>query len=198
MNIDIMSLLRRAVSALQEEAQIATATLKDKGWRRFSRALVAGVAFVLAAYILVYSPASAKLERIGERISEAKSEYQSADSYESLSDGLNALYSRMPLKQKSDWLNTSVLDCMEKEGVTADSIEPKEEADAPDSLVHETLTVTTEMNYAQLLAVLNRIEHLRPAVDISSLQVKKEDQSILYNQVTLQIEALIPSRRFTP
>ncbi|MDE1977482.1 MAG: hypothetical protein KGI84_09540, partial [Elusimicrobia bacterium] len=66
MNIDLKQLLNRVVSSLQQEIPLAAATLKDKGWRRFSRALIAGIAFVMAAYILVYSPAGARLERIGE------------------------------------------------------------------------------------------------------------------------------------
>ena len=198
MNIDLKLLLNRAVSSLQEEIRNTTATLRDKGWRRFSRAFVAGGAFVLASYMLIYSPASAKLEMIGQRIAAAKSEFDSADSYKSLSGGLNAIYSHLPSKQKGDWLNASVLNCLEEEGVTADSIMPKEDADTPDSLLHESLTVTAGMRYSQLLAVLNRLEHLRPRVDISSIHLKKDTQLVGNNQVTLEIDTLIPTQRFTP
>ncbi|MHB2025269.1 MAG: hypothetical protein ACYCPQ_01325 [Elusimicrobiota bacterium] len=199
MNIDINKILNKGVSAILEDIQTTTATFRDRGPKHFLRALVAGGSLVIASYIFVYSPANERLALIGRRISQAKAEAEFTDAYKSLSGELTQVYSQIPSNSQRDaWLNETVSDCLKTEGVTADSISPKEDEQRSVHLLRESVTLTAVMSYSQMLAVLNRFEHLRPRVEISSFQLKKTPEAVGKNQVTLEIATLIPTKRFSP
>lgn len=193
--MDIKETLVRLASAAQEEFEIVSATLKEKGGDRFGRPLVLGLAMTLGAYALVYRPSRSHLDALERKIAAAKSIAKYADQYSDLRDSLNATFYQLPrLKDRDTWLLDLTRTTLSDDGLITDSLAPPVENKAA-GLVYQHISVTlSRITFEQLARWIQRIENVKPAARVTRLQVSRGAQPG-QERVTCEVSTVIPVQR---
>lgn len=184
------------VKAIQDEVQIVSQTLREKGSKRFEKPIVLGVVLVLASYYLLYAPPQKKLDVLQGRIDAAKALHQNADNYTVSRDRLRAAYSILPkMKDKDHFLVEAVLETLRAEGLTSDSIQPPDEnKDA--NLDYQQIKVSAQMKFPELVGWLARIEASKPFLHISSVDIAKSKR-LGYCEVQAGVATIVPEKDLT-
>ncbi len=186
------------LKAIQEEFTVVSATLKEKGYKRFQRALVVAFLALLAGYYLFYIPQGKKIARIQRKLDEARSLAQYTAQYKDLKERLNATVAQMPpMSSKDRWLTNTVLDTMKAENIMLDSIVPPEEVEQ-EGFVFQRITISVQLKFMELAAWLARVEGTKPVIRIGSIDVTKNDDPLGTNKVNCEVGTVIPLNKAAP
>jgi type II secretory pathway component PulM len=180
----------------QEEIQIVSHTLKEKGSNRFGRPLVLGLSLVLGAYMVVYKPAKSHLFYLNDRITAAKATAKYADQFNDLRDSLNGVYRKLPLaKDRQTYLLESTRDSLSLDGLVTDVLDPPGENDVS-GLVYQKMRVQmSRLKFDLLTRWLQHVEKDKPFVRVTDLQIGKATGEPGQASVTCVVSTVIPVKK---
>lgn len=183
---------KQYIKNLQDEAQLVSNTVREKGFKQFHRAmLMAGLA-IYVCYFSLYLPPAKKMATLQKRINQAKTTAQYADTYKQLHERLAGVYVRLPpASQRDQWLTTKVVETMKADNIIADSIIPPEETERG-GFAFQSIKVILVIKFSELLAWIEHVEATRPALHVSALSLQKSDVNPGENVVTADISTIIP------
>lgn len=185
---------KAVVQAVVTEAMIVVGTMKDKGAKRFGRALGASGLMVFLAYAGLYMPPQQKSARLQSEIDKAKMMSEKGAQYKDLRDQLNAAYSGLPsLTERDQWLSNSVRDSLT--GMETEDFKPVNESEA-NGLIFQLSAVTLKIHFAQLYDWILRIENAKPMMHLQTVDIEKEKEQIGLNTVHCSVSTVIPKTRF--
>lgn len=185
------------ISRAQEEVLVVVNTLKEKGAGHFARPLLIAGVMLLASYKLVYLPPVAKLKHLEARLKAARATAQYADSYKDIRDRLARIYPRLPsVKDKDQWLMSSLLESLKAEGIVSDSLKPPRETESPSKmLIYQSMDIRSNLKYAQIMSWLTRVENIKPILYVTSLEITKIPDPIGINEFACTLGTIIPKSR---
>ncbi len=123
-NID----LKPYVAALQGEFDMLVSTMREKGAKRFGKALAISSVLVFASYAGLYAPPRKKSARLQSEIDAARKLSEFGTQYKDLRDQLAASYAQLPtLADKEMFLSNAVIDSLKAEGLTPENFQPVRE-----------------------------------------------------------------------
>jgi type II secretory pathway component PulM len=180
------------MQAVQLELQQISATIRDKGFKRFQRgALIAGVV-VLAAYRLLYVPPATKLAGLQQLIDKARTMSQISASYREVRAQLRGVYAQLPAPTEKDhFLVDAIVESLKAEGLTSDSIRPPEET-AEAHMTSQRLQISLDLRFPDLVGWLARVEASKPLLHVYSLNINKS-RRLGYCTAQVGVGTLIPS-----
>lgn len=191
-----MAVVGAWMQAIQSEIQIVSATLRDKGRKRFDRPLVTGLALVAGSYYLLYMPPQQKLSTLERRIETARATATNADTYKELRDQLRSIYAVLPKpKDKDRFLTEAVIETLKAEGLVSESIKPPDEQ-VQDSLAFQKVLVTAEVPFTSLVAWLARLEASKPFLHVNSLTLQKS-KNPGQASITVGLSTIVPIQDMT-
>ena len=184
------------IKAIKSEIDLVVTTIRDKGAKRFGRALGVAAAAVFAAYWFIYTPPQSKIARLGKEIEAARAMSQSAVRYRELRDLLVGSYGSLPfLKDQQQWLSNAMIDSLRADGLTPDSLRPVVENEV-NGLVFQTSSVVMSLKFNDTYAWLLRLESARPLMHVGLLEVTKKDDMIGINIISCSVMTAIPKTRY--
>jgi type II secretory pathway component PulM len=188
--------LQKYVNAAKAEIDLVTATIRDKGAKRFGKAFGIAGAFVFLAYWFVYKPPQSKISRLAKEIEAASAMSASASQYKELRDQLAGSYGTLPLlKDQAQWLSNAMIDSLRADNLTPESFRPVTENESS-GLIFQTSSVQMTLRFNDLYAWLLRLESARPLMHIGVLEVSKKTDLLGYNSVNCSVMTAIPKKRF--
>jgi type II secretory pathway component PulM len=186
----------QVVKAIQDEVQIVTHTLREKGSKRFERPLLLGAVLIVASYYLLYLPPQRKLDALQNRIDTAKALSTNADAFKLQRDNLRAIYAALPkTKDKDHFLIEAVVETLRAEGLTSDSIQPPDE-NKESNLIYQQIKVSAQMKFPELVGWLARVEASKPFLHIASVDLVKS-KHLGYCEVQAGVATIIPEKDLT-
>ncbi len=193
-------ILQAATKKIAAEADLVVSVLRDKGSKRFSRALGLAGIFVGIAYVAFLMPAQSKMQRLDEQIAQAKIAYDYGTQYKTLHDSLSAAYARLPtITDRPQWLTSSVRALLDAGRLESDSFELPQETEH-EGLIFQESTVTFSADFRSIFSFLLRAENARPMMHIRHLSITKstnfDPDHPGMAQVTCVISTVIASKRY--
>lgn len=188
-----MQRIGELIRKVQMEITSMISTFKDKGANRFSRPLLLAVFAIYASNAALYKPATKKLQGLQKRLDAVRETIQYAEQYSGLRDRLKEARARLPDPAgRGSWLTNAVVEAMKEEGVIADSIEPPQESPV-NAFYHQKATVTLRARFAQLAAVLYRLETTKPMIHVHSVNIiKGGEEELGSNKADIGVSTLVP------
>ena len=184
------------VAVVSEEVSIVVGTLKEKGPKRFGRALGGAVGIVLGAYVLVYLPPQKKSAALQSQIDHAKLMANYGTQFKDLRDQVNGAYAGLPsLTERDQWLSNSVRDSLLVGGLQPETFTPVKEADL-NGLIYQTSSVSLSLRFSEFFDWLLRVENAKPLMHMNSVQLTKKVDKIGFNSAACDIATAIPKKRF--
>jgi type II secretory pathway component PulM len=184
------------IAAIGDEISIVVATLREKGTKRFGRALAAAGIVVVGAYVCIYMPPQKKSARLQSEIDKAKMMADYGMKYKDLRDQVNIAYAGLPaLADRSQWLSNSVRDSLLVGGLEPEDFTPVKELEV-NGLVFQTSSVSLTLHFAEFFDWLLRVENAKPLMHMNSVEMNKKSERIGFNVVSCDIATVIPKKRF--
>lgn len=184
------------VTLITEEVGIVVGTLKEKGPKRFGRALGGAAGIVFGAYVLIYTPPQKKSEALQSQIDQAKMMANYGAQFKDLRDQVNLAYAGLPtLTDREQWLTNSVRDSLLVGGLEPENFTPVKETDL-NGLIFQTSSVALTLRFSEFFDWLLRIESAKPLMHMNSVSLTKKTDRIGYNTATCDITTVIPKKRF--
>jgi hypothetical protein len=184
------------IAAVSEEVSIVVGTLKEKGAKRFGRALGGAVGIVLGAYVLVYLPPQKKSAALQSQIDEAKLMANYGTQFKDLRDQVNGAYAGLPsLTDRAQWLSNSVRDSLLVGGLQPENFTPVKENDL-NGLIYQTSSVGLTLRFSEFFDWLLRVENAKPLMHMNSITLTKKSDKIGLNNANCDIATAIPKKRF--
>ncbi len=187
---------KKIVEAVGEEVSIVAGTLKEKGAKRFGRALGAAAGVVLGAYVLVYLPPQQKSERLQADIDKAKMLANYGAQFKDLRDQVNLAYAGLPaLADREQWLSNSVRDSLLVGGLDPENFTPVKEQEI-NGLIYQISTVSLTLKFSEFYDWLLRVENAKPLMHVQAIAITKSNTRFGYNSATCDVSTVIPKKRF--
>lgn len=184
------------VEAGAEEVKTVAGTLKDKGAKRFGRALGAAAFMVFAAYMGVYLPPQKKSARLQAQIDQAKTMAESSAQYKDVRDRLASAYLGLPaIEARDQWLTNAVRDSLTVSGLVTEAFKPIREAEQ-NGLVYQTSEVTLNVKFSEFFDWLLKLEGAQPLMQLQRFSLSKKAEGLGANGVTCEVATVIPKRRY--
>jgi hypothetical protein len=191
-NID----LNAYVAVISEEVSIVVGTLKEKGAKRFGRALGGAAFFVFAAYMGLYMPPQRKSALLQAQIDKAKEMADYGMKFKDLRDQVNGAYAGLPsLADREQWLSNSVRDSLLIGSLEPENFTPVTESEI-NGLIFQTSSITLTLRFSEFFDWLLRLENAKPLMHMSSVDLMKIGDRIGYNKATCVVSTVIPAKRF--
>lgn len=188
--------LKPILNAVKLEIEIVAGTLREKGAKRFQRALVVAGFLVFAAYMGVYAPPQKKAARLQSEINHAKQMAEYGEQYKNIRDQLALAYARLPsMNEREQWLSNAVRDSLNIAHLVTEDFRPVREQEL-NGLVFQSSEVALPMKFSELYDWILRLESARPMMHIQSVSVAKKTEEIGKNAVACEVATVIPKRRF--
>lgn len=186
----------RHVAAAKSEYEVVSATIKEKGLKRFANAFaVAGTLFAVA-YFGIYKPPQNRIVRLQAEIEAARAMSKAGSEYKSLKEQLERSYAMLPAaKDRQQWLSNAMIESMRVEKLTPEMFRPVSEIDSG-GLIFQTSTVQLSIKFAEAYAWLVRLEAAKPLMQVSSFELVKKQDAVGMNQVSVSVMTAIPKKRF--
>jgi type II secretory pathway component PulM len=182
--------------AVTDEINVVVGAFKEKGVKRFGRALGGAAFLVFVAYVGVYLPPQQKSARLQSEINRAKQLADYAAQFKDLRDQLNWAYAGLPsLKDREQWLSNSVRDSLLVGGLEPENFTPVKENDL-NGLVFQTSSVVLTLRFSEFFDWLLRVENAKPLMHMNSIDLSKKPDKIGYNVASCDISTVIPKKRF--
>jgi hypothetical protein len=184
------------VELVTEEVSIVVSTLKEKGPKRFGRALGGAAGVVIGAYLLIYVPPQKKSEALQSQIDQAKMMANYGTQFKDLRDQVNGAYAGLPsLTDREQWLSNSVRDSLLVGGLEPENFTPVKETDL-NGLIFQTSSVALTLRFSEFFDWLLRIENAKPLMHMNTVTLTKKSDKIGFNTATCDITTVIPKMRF--
>ncbi|HEX4048510.1 MAG TPA: hypothetical protein VH309_11775 [Elusimicrobiota bacterium] len=184
------------VQAISDEVSIVVGTLKEKGGKRFGRALAGAGFLVFAAYAGIYMPPQKKSALLQAQIDKAKMLADYGAKFKDLRDQVNLAYAGLPsLNDREQWLSNSVRDSLLVGGLEPENFTPVQEKEV-NGLIFQTSTVVLTLRFSEFYDWLLRVENAKPLMHMNSVQLSKKKSQIGFNAATCDISTVIPKKRF--
>ena len=183
-------------AAITDEINVVVGAFKEKGAKRFGRALGGAAFLVFASYVGVYLPPQQKSARLQFEINHAKQLADYAAQFKDLRDQLNWAYAGLPsLKDREQWLSNSVRDSLLVGGLEPENFTPVKENEL-NGLVFQTSSVILTVRFSEFFDWLLRVENAKPLMHMNSIELNKKAERNGYNLATCDISTAIPKKRF--
>lgn len=191
-NID----LNPYVDLAKAELEMALATIREKGGKRFGKAFgIAGI-MVFLAYAGVYAPPKKKSARLQSEIDAARTLSQYGTQYKDLRDRLAASYAQLPqVKDKDMFLSNAVIDSLKAEGLTPETFQPVREQELS-GLVFQASNITMPVKFSEFYSWVARLESAKPLMHLQTADLTKKPDMVGVNAVQAEIATVIPKKRF--
>ena len=187
--------VKTAVEAIIEEIDVVVNTLKEKGAKRFERALGVAVAVAAGAYILVYLPPQKKSARLQAQIDKAKMMSGYGTKFKDLRDQVNLAYAGLPaLADREQWLSNSVRDSLLVGGLDPENFAPVKEQEL-NGLIFQVSSVSLTLRFSEFYDWLLRVENAKPLMHVQSVSLSKLGAKPGFNAVTCDVSTVIPKKR---
>ena len=184
------------IAAVRDEVSVVVGALKEKGVKRFGRALGGAVFFAFAAYVGVYLPPQKKSARLQSEIDHAKMLADYGAQFKDLRDQLNWAYAGLPsLTDREQWLSNSLRDSLLVGGLEPENFAPVTEREV-NGLIFQNSTVSLTLKFSEFFDWLLRVENAKPLMHMNSIDLSKKATRISYNSATFSISTVIPKKRF--
>lgn len=191
-DIDVLALL----GPVKIEAEFVIATIRQRGAKRFGKALGIAGLFVVAAYLGIYKPPQAKISRLQKEIDTARVMSESGTAYQELRGQLASSYGILPnLKDQQHWLSNAMIDSLRADNLTPELFHPVVETEVS-GIIFQTSTVQLTIKFNDLYTWLMRIEGAKPLMHISTLDIKKRTDMLGWNTVGASMVTAIPKKRY--
>lgn len=188
--------MKAVVEAVSDEITVVVGTLRDKGAKRFTRAIVASGAVALGAYILIYLPPQQKSAQLQAQIDKARMMANYGTQYKDLRDQAALAYSGLPtIADREQWLTNSVRDSLLAGGLELDNFTPVKESSA-NGLIFQVASVSLTLRFSEFYDWLLRIESAKPLMHVQSVTLAKLGTKLGYNSATCDVATVIPKKRF--
>jgi type II secretory pathway component PulM len=179
-------------------AEISTVVglFKEKGAKRFGRAIGAAAGVAFGAYFLLYSPPQKKSALLQAQIEKARALATAAARYKDLHDQLAVAYGGLPtLNEREQWLSNSTRDSLNVSGLVTEDFKPVEESKV-NGLIFQVSAVAMSLRFAELFDWILRVENAKPLMHLQSVDLQKRVDVMGLNQARCQISTVIPEKRF--
>lgn len=187
--------LAESLSSLQEEIVSTASNLREKGPRHFMRPLAFLAIVVYGCYALALGSAQSKLKKIEKKLATARATAQYADTYREQMDALRIHYYRLPsLSHRDRWLFETYIETLKAENIVSDLKPPSEEEIS--GLIYQRIEMTSKLKFAQIVAMLARLEAIRPVIRVTRLSFAKDLADLGMNGVACTLETAIPKKRY--
>lgn len=184
------------VALAQAEADVVFGTLREKGARRFVKAIGLAAAMVALAYAGLYAPVRKKSSRLQSQIDAARTLHQHATQYQALRDQLGSAYAQLPRwADREMFLSNAVIDSLKAENLTPENFQPVMESEAA-GLVFQSSKLSMPVRFGEFYAWVLRLESARPLMHLQLVDLKKQGDTIGMNAVQAEIATIVPKRRF--
>lgn len=191
-NID----LKPYVAALQGEFDMLVSTMREKGAKRFGKALAISSVLVFASYAGLYAPPRKKSARLQSEIDAARKLSEFGTQYKDLRDQLAASYAQLPtLADKEMFLSNAVIDSLKAEGLTPENFQPVREQEQT-GLVFQSCSIAMPVKFNEFYSWLLRLESAKPLMHLQTVDLMKKTDVIGQNSVQADITTVIPKKRF--
>ena len=188
--------LKIYAEAVSDEITVVIGALKEKGTKRFGRAMGVAGALVVAVYVGVYMPPQQKSARLQSEIDHAKMLVDYGDRFKELRDQVNKAYAGLPsLTDREQWLSNSVRDSLLVGGLEPENFTPVKELEV-NGLIFQTSSVALTLRFSEFFDWLLRVENAKPLMHMNSVEFVKKPERIGYNAATCDISTVIPKKRF--
>ena len=184
------------VSAVTEEVSIVVGTLKEKGAKRFGRALGAAAGIVIVAYMFIYMPPQKKSALLQSQIDKAKMLSDYGTKFKAARDQVNGAYAGLPsLADREQWLSNSVRDSLLVGNLEPENFTPVKESEV-NGLIYQTSSISLTLRFSDFFDWLLRIENAKPLMHMNSVDLGKKADRIGFNTASCDISTVIPKKRF--
>lgn len=183
------------LEAVKTELTTVVNTLKDKGAKRFGKAIGMAVTMVFLAYAGFYAPPQKKLAVLGKNIDKARAMSEAGGRYKELRDQLTAAYSYMPqMKDRDQWLSNAMIDSLRADNLTPDNFKPVQESEQL-GLIFQNEQVSLTVKFEDMYAWLIRLEGAKPLMHVQTLDVQKKVDQAGMTGVNCEVTTVIPKQR---
>jgi hypothetical protein len=180
---------------LKGEFRLVSGAVRDKGAKRFGRALALAGVMILMAYAGLYAPPQKKLAYLDREIAAARAMHESGTQYAEMSASLLRVYSSLPqIKDREQWLGNATIDSLRAEGITPESLSTPIDNEVKNIIVQRQAVALTA-RFPEFYSWLLRVESAKPLMHIQSVEVGKKDEPLGYNAVSCDVTTVIPKRR---
>ncbi len=184
--------LQEAIAAALSDAEIIVSALRERGLRRYARALALSGAILLASHQLAYVRGSSELARVRGSLESVRGASRYVDGYRELEARLkNFSESLPPAENPENWLLAAVRDSMKEEGILSTSLSPIARLEWNQFRIM-TLTVTCRVGYPQLSSWISRMENSPKLLHVSKLNLRKDERESGINEVTISVASAVP------
>lgn len=191
-NID----LKPYVALVQAEFDLLLSTMREKGGKRFGKAIGLSIAMVALAYMGVYAPPKKKLARLQSEIDTARALSENGARYKELRDQLAASYAVLPLMtDKEMFLSNAVIDSLKAESLTPETFQPVREQEQA-GLIFQNSSIVMPAKFMEFYAWIQRLEGAKPLMHLQSVNLSKKSETIGLNTVQAEIMTVIPKKRY--
>ena len=183
-------------AAIRDEINVVAGALKEKGAKRFRRALGGAAVLVVAAYLGVYRPPQKTSALLQSKIDKAKLLADYGVQFKDLREKVNAAYAGLPsLTDREQWPSNSVRDSLLVGGLEPENFTPVKENEI-NGLIFQTSSVALTLRFPEFFDWLLRVENAKPLMHMNSVELTKKTDRIGYNTAVCDLSTVIPKKRF--
>ncbi|MFH1620380.1 MAG: hypothetical protein ABIG11_10835 [bacterium] len=186
MNSEILKVKR----VLREAVQALYSLYASKGINPFKLPVLVIFSSFLVLYLGVYGPIKSKLIRNRNELTALEMTSRYSGVFEDYRSRISGFQRRLPpIKNKSEWLKTMLIDTSQQEDIIPESISQQTETPTGEFIVvsREVGTVTT---YDRLGRWVAGIENAPYFIRVSEFNAKKEESRPGYLKVTFKVSTL--------
>jgi type II secretory pathway component PulM len=181
---------------INEEISILAGTLKEKGAKRFGRALGAAAVMLVVAYAGIYSPSQSRSARLDKEFARVKTLVDYGAKYKDLRDQLGAAYAVLPAEMdRAQWLSNAVRDSLLAGSLVTENFTPIRESEV-NGLVFQNSSVSLTVRFEDFFNWLLRVESAKPLMHMSSIELGKKNDRLGFNGATCELATVIPKKRY--
>ena len=173
-----------------------TTNVRDKGTKRFQRAMMVAGLMIAGAYLGIYMPPQKKASELQAKIDKARQLMTFGEQYVSLRNQLSLAYSGLPsTSDREQWLSNSVRDSLNASSLLTEDFKPVRELES-NGLISQASSVALTLRFAEFYDWLLRIESAKPLMHVQVIELRKKQDQIGKNGATCEIATVIPKQRF--
>ena len=181
----------RSLQRIQGELIALKNVLKLKGAKYFQRPLAIGAVLMFTSYHFLYVGSRGSLESIAVALDGARATATYAEDFKSLKMQLANINRTLPrTKNPQEWLLNSIRKTLREEGIVPLSTS-QAKLDFQKGFQFISITVNLQASFPQVASWLSRLERSKRMLYIKSVTVKKDNENIGENSVTVEVTTMV-------
>ena len=181
----------RSLQRIQGELIALKNVLKLKGAKYFKRPLAIGAVLMFTSYHFLYVGSRGSLESIAVALDGARATATYAEDFKSLKMQLANINRTLPrTKNPQEWLLNSIRKTLREEGIVPLSTS-QAKLDFQKGFQFISITVNLQASFPQVASWLSRLERSKRMLYIKSVTVKKDNENIGENSVTVEVTTMV-------